>query len=69
MGLLYVSVLGYKAYLEELHDMRENVCRNEKVDMLRGIAIILVMLGHGLDLVMKNGMASSSAGGGVYTFL
>lgn len=64
MGLLYVSVLGYKAYLEELHDMRENVCRNEKVDMLRGIAIILVMLGHGLDLVMKNGMASSSAGGG-----
>lgn len=45
--------------------MNESKCRNEKVDMLRGFAIIFVLLGHGLDLVMKNGIASSSAGGGV----
>lgn len=41
--------------------MGESICRNEKVDMLRGIAVILVLAGHGLGLVLND----EGAGGGV----
>ncbi len=37
--------------------MREGTCRNKKVDMLRGIAIILVLIGHGLGLILNKGSA------------
>lgn len=43
--------------------MGESICRNEKVDMLRGIAVILVLAGHGLGLVLND----EGAGGG-YAF-
>lgn len=39
---------------EEMQEAK--YCRNEKLDVLRGIAIILVMLGHGVGLMIKKGL-------------
>jgi fucose 4-O-acetylase-like acetyltransferase len=38
--------------------------RDEKIDILRGIAIILVMVGHGTDLLIGRNIIPSNIGGG-----
>lgn len=42
----------------------ENIHRNEKIDILRGIAIILVMAGHGIGLLIQVSIIPSNIGGG-----
>lgn len=34
----------------------DSIGRNNKIDMLRGVAIILVIVGHGIDLLLQNGI-------------
>lgn len=51
--------------------MEKNNYRNEKIDILRGIAIILVIIGHGIDLLGQKDVISPIWGGiyeGIYTF-
>lgn len=38
--------------------------RNTRIDMLRGIAVILVMAGHGIGLLIQKGLVSPNSGGG-----
>lgn len=38
--------------------------RNKKIDILRGIAIILVLIGHGVALLTQKNLIDSSIGGG-----
>ncbi len=40
--------------------------RNTRIDMLRGIAVILVMAGHGIGLLIQKGLVSPNSGGGIY---
>ncbi len=43
--------------------------RDEKIDILRGIAIILVMVGHGTDLLIGRNIIPSNIGGGIYDII
>lgn len=47
----------------------ENIHRNEKIDILRGIAIILVMAGHGIGLLIQVSIIPSNIEGGVFMIL
>lgn len=44
----------------------ENIYRSEKIDILRGIAIILVMAGHGIGLLIQGGIIPFNIGMGCY---
>jgi len=47
----------------------ENIHRNEKIDILRGIAIILVIAGHGIGLLIQVSIIPSNIGGGIYDII
>lgn len=44
--------------------MENIINRNKKIDILRGIAIILVMVGHGVALLTQKNLMDSYIGGG-----
>lgn len=43
--------------------MAKNTYQNERVNVLRGIAIIMVMVGHGVNLLMEKGYIPKIPGG------
>lgn len=43
--------------------MENIINRNKKIDILRGIAIILVMVGHGVALLTQKNLMDSYIGG------